>query len=357
MCAKLRNVAFVAALVDAARVAVHQRDGRSNATGGGKGWQYGPSEGCDAVHKFCGPSEWHTHWHLCNEFGTQSPINIDTDDLKDPPSSLNVDLDFHDGKGLHGSCEADDNHYAVPKGTTLSMDPACKQSMQFEGKRYDLLQFHYHAPSEHTVDGKYYPMEVHHVHKAADGEIAVIGVFIGTDEEPDDDGDDGAVTDVQRSQFLADVMDIDGYDADDDDVDDDEEEDEKKRMAMMDPYNRFIPPIEVSNGESEGKGFYYYKGSFTTPPCSTAVNWILAKRIVKVMPEIIEQWRAGADRVQTHWARFDAIMRQAPDKDGDEVPDEPDFDDDDDMDWNKDMKCNNRPIQPTGSRRHVFDVN
>merc|ERR1719174_1674582 len=48
----------------------------------------------------------------------------------------------------------------------------------WKGKVYSLAQFHYHAPSEHMVDGEYYPMEVHHVHKAVDGTVLVLGVFM-----------------------------------------------------------------------------------------------------------------------------------------------------------------------------------
>ena len=35
----------------------------------------------------------------------------------------------------------------------------------------------YYAPSEHTLNGKHYPVEVHFVHQAPDGKLAVVGVF------------------------------------------------------------------------------------------------------------------------------------------------------------------------------------
>ncbi len=41
-----------------------------------------------------------------------------------------------------------------------------------------LLQLHYHAPSEHTVNGNSFPMEMHFVHKHEDGGLTVIGVLI-----------------------------------------------------------------------------------------------------------------------------------------------------------------------------------
>jgi len=343
---KFQSVAVLLAIGEAARVAVKEH---YNATGGGKGWGYAPSAGaaCSAG-SLCGPNEWHKVplSPRCSDVGNQSPIDIVTSNLKDPPSSLNVDLDFIDAK-LPICGEPDD--YAVAKGTALTLPPECQQSMMFEDKRYNLLQFHYHSPSEHTVNGKYYPLEVHHVHKAADGEVAVIAVLVQAGEPEDDD--------VRRAKFLDDVMDIDGYDADDDDVHEDEEEDEKMRMAKMDPYTNFIPPID----DGDGRGFYYYKGSFTTPPCSIGVNWIISKQVVTVPAAIIEGWRTGASAIQHHWANFGTIVGGAnrPRFAGQETYAGSDDDDDDDelgMDWKENQHCNNRPIQSTGSR-HVYDVN
>src|SRR4029077_14774982 len=46
------------------------------------------------------------------------------------------------------------------------------------GKTYELLQFHFHTPSEHTVDGKAFPLEMHLVHQAVDKSLAVVGVLM-----------------------------------------------------------------------------------------------------------------------------------------------------------------------------------
>ena len=45
---------------------------------------------------------------------------------------------------------------------------------------YELAQYHFHGPSEHTLEGAHFPMEMHMVHKAEDGSLAVIAVFIGS---------------------------------------------------------------------------------------------------------------------------------------------------------------------------------
>lgn len=51
-------------------------------------------------------------------------------------------------------------------------------SVVLSGTRYELLQLHFHTPSEHTVDGRHAPLEMHLVHRAADGRRLVIGVLL-----------------------------------------------------------------------------------------------------------------------------------------------------------------------------------
>lgn len=55
------------------------------------------------------------------------------------------------------------------------------------GVRYDLKQFHFHTPSEHTLDGHHFPLEMHLVHQSAAGRRLVIGVLLhaGRSGEPD----------------------------------------------------------------------------------------------------------------------------------------------------------------------------
>jgi carbonic anhydrase len=53
---------------------------------------------------------------------------------------------------------------------TVQVDVAstnATNTLQFGGKTYDLLQFHFHVPSEHRIDDEYFPMEVHFVHRSA----------------------------------------------------------------------------------------------------------------------------------------------------------------------------------------------
>jgi carbonic anhydrase len=100
---------------------------------------------------------------------------------------------------------------------------------------YKLLQFHYHHPSEHVIDGKAAPLEVHLVHQDADGNLAVVGVLIR----------EGAANPALATK-LASI----GKD------------------ATVDP--RELLPADL--------GYFTYNGSLTTPPCTEGVKWlVLAK--------------------------------------------------------------------------------
>jgi carbonic anhydrase len=49
-------------------------------------------------------------------------------------------------------------------------------STTVDGKVFNLAQFHFHTPGEHTINGEYMPLEMHMVHEAEDGALAVVAV-------------------------------------------------------------------------------------------------------------------------------------------------------------------------------------
>lgn len=124
----------------------------------------------------------------------------------------------------------------VNNGHTIQVDVADGGGIMLDGKHYVLKQFHFHHPSEHTIDGKQFPLEVHFVHAAKDGELAVIGVmFMEGSANPNLDAI-WATAPVKEG---------------------------KAAVAFdIDP-SKFIPA---------GSAFRY-EGSLTTPPCSETVHW------------------------------------------------------------------------------------
>lgn len=128
-----------------------------------------------------------------------------------------------------------DYRYSVMHGrdarTTLDFSVAGGSSIVYDGTRYELESYHFHTPSEHAIDGEYAAGEVHFVHRSADGERAVMGVFIGEGE-------------------------------------------------MAKPPVRLEQAVAMKSLVPESMTYYAYEGSLTTPPYTEGVRWIvLTERI------------------------------------------------------------------------------
>jgi len=125
-------------------------------------------------------------------------------------------------------------------------------------KFYRLAQFHYHSPSEHTVNGQHYDMEAHHVHfcegvscETTDNpndEILVVAVFMRVGEE-------NSYLQQFWNQFHQPPA------------------AEPAISNVANPYTDFMPP---------DKSYYYYVGSTTTPPCAQNVQWRLLEQPVEM---------------------------------------------------------------------------
>lgn len=190
------------------------------ASGGERHWEYRGDNGPD-------------HWgeidpanRVCSVGHQQSPINI--------TGSVRADVEPLSIRWMKGPVTMVNNGHTIqvnmPPGNTLSR----------ADKTYDLLQFHFHAPSEHLVDGKVYPMEVHFVHKHPEtGELAVVGVFL-LQGQPNDSFSELSKKFPRRPG--------------------DENVLENFSAAGL------VPP---------SLGYWTYPGSLTTPPCSEIVTWLV----------------------------------------------------------------------------------
>lgn len=129
----------------------------------------------------------------------------------------------------------------VDNGHTIQGYGAENSFITIGDKRYKFAQFHFHSPSEHTVKGKAYPLELHLVHQEVGTDnLAVIGIFIEEGEE---------------NTFLGKVFN-----------EIPTEEKVEKQTNLMLNLSDFIPPAQ---------NYYTYLGSLTTPPCTVGVDWIL----------------------------------------------------------------------------------
>ena len=101
---------------------------------------------------------------LCKSGREQSPIDIPSTTPVNP-----ADLVFdYAPSALH----------IVNNGHSIQANYDPGSGLEADGERYELVQFHFHNPSENTVDGMATEMEMHLVHQNGQGEIAVVGVFL-----------------------------------------------------------------------------------------------------------------------------------------------------------------------------------
>ncbi|MFM6977980.1 MAG: carbonic anhydrase [Micrococcales bacterium] len=192
------------------------------ANGAGASWSYtGPT----------GPSHWatvdKTNYAVCADGTAQSPINI----TKTKSVSL-TNLLFKYTAGEAGVFNNGHTVEAEPLGTEAN-------TMTLGGVVYPFAQFHFHAPSEHEVNGMHYPVEVHFVHKTADGKIAVVGVFLKA----------GTVANKEWAPFV-----------------------DKMNTATADPEATKVE-IDWLKLLPSNKQTVRYNGSLTTPGCAEGVKW------------------------------------------------------------------------------------
>lgn len=142
-------------------------------------------------------------------------------------------------------------------GSTLTLDETA----------YDLVQVHFHAPSEHTVDGRPAAAEIHLVHGDHDGPFVVLGVLV----------EEGA-TEPAMDDVLAHLPSGEG--------------DTDAGLAF-----------DATDLLPGSLGTFRYDGSLTTPPCTEDVTWLVLAEPVT--------W--SADQLASLEARYDRNARAVQD--------------------------------------------
>ena len=135
----------------------------------------------------------------------------------------------------------------VNNGHTIQINTDPGNALTVGKDKYDLLQFHFHHPSEHLIAGKSYPMEAHFVHRNAAGSLAVVGVLM-TAGKPN-----AAFAQIATAMPAA--------------------AGSPQKMKSAVDMNLLLPAQ---------RNYYRYSGSLTTPPCSEVVDWLLLREPIQV---------------------------------------------------------------------------
>ena len=178
-----------------------------------------------------GPENWaklSPEFAACGIGLNQSPIDIS--------SAVSAELETLEFNYESNSTEI------VNNGHTLQINVGPGSWMRAEGKNFQLLQVHFHSPSEHQIDGEKFPLEGHLVHQNKNGELAVVAVLFRSGEWD---------ADLERFGAAA-----------------------AKELNQPKPIDLNFADLEMyRNHES----YYRYNGSLTTPPCTEGVRWYVLK--------------------------------------------------------------------------------
>ncbi|MBU6270168.1 MAG: carbonic anhydrase family protein [Betaproteobacteria bacterium] len=188
-----------------------------------------------------GPENW---WRLkpefarCAEGARQSPINI--------RGGIQVDLEPIRFEYRASAFSVIDN------GHTVQVTTSPGNTLSVMGRRYELVQFHFHRPAEERVDGRVFDMVAHLVHKDPDGRLAVVAVLLDRGQPNPTIQAVWNSLPLERNEPLAGTA-----------------------------------PLELEQLLPVNRGYYTYMGSLTTPPCSEGVLWLVMKEPVTVSTEQI----------------------------------------------------------------------
>lgn len=195
-------------------------------------WSYGGA---------ANPTQWGRLGHdfaLCEVGRDQSPIDID-DAVDGTPA--NIEFNY-----------APTPLVVVNNGHTVQVNYEAGSTVNISGEEYELLQMHFHTPSEHTVSGKAAAMELHLVHRNQEGQLGVIGVMM-------EQGDAHPVI-----------------------------EEIWQRIPEEEGINAVKgATINAADLLPNGVTYFSYAGSLTTPPCSEQVKWHVLAQTIQVSEEQI----------------------------------------------------------------------
>jgi len=184
-----------------------------------------------------GPENWGKEFPTCGKGKSQAPLNI-----KGPFEKVRFSVapDYKQGQLK-----------IVNNGHTIQVNVPVGSKIRIDGRAYDLLQFHFHRPSEEHIDGKPSAMVVHFLHKNLEGELAVLAVMLREGNE--NPGIKTLWTHASPKEGPEVVPD----------------------GVMFNPAN--LLPREMD--------FFHYDGSLTTPPCTEKVKFFILKSQVNIGKE------------------------------------------------------------------------
>ena len=191
-----------------------------------------------------GPEHWgelDSQYALCGSGKNQSPINL--------TGLIEADLLPIDFSYVAGGYEMLNN------GHTIQVNYKAGSNITLNGHTYELKQFHFHSPSENTINGKSFPMEAHLVHADNDGNLAVIALMF----------EEGQPNNILQTAW--------------------------EQIPVHEGDNNILTKnVNVDMLLPVNRDYYRFNGSLTTPPCTEGVTWLVMRETVGISKQQIEQF-------------------------------------------------------------------
>ena len=189
------------------------------------------------------------HWSYDGAGGPQAWDHLKADFAQCSTGKRQSPIDIRDGiKVALDPVQFDyrpSSFKVIDNGHTVQVNVAPGNTISVLGRRYELLQFHFHRPSEERINGRQFAMVAHLVHKDPEGRLAVVAVLL------DKGGAQPVIQQVWNNLPL-------------------EKGEEGAARA----------PLDLNQLRPESRGYFTYMGSLTTPPCSEGVLWMVMKQPV-----------------------------------------------------------------------------
>jgi carbonic anhydrase len=193
-----------------------------SAAAGAVQWSYSGNQGPEYWGKLA------PEFSICSTGKNQSPIDL-TGMVEGELPTLKVDYKVG-------------GHEVINNGHTIQINYASGNYMRVGDKSFALKQVHFHSPSDNTIKGRSYPLEVHFVHADKNGNLAVIAVMLEAGKPN---------AELQKAWAKMPM-----------------EKGGKAALKQAVYAGKLLP---------KNLGYYRYNGSLTTPPCSEGVSWFVMK--------------------------------------------------------------------------------
>ncbi|XP_077220624.1 alpha carbonic anhydrase 7-like [Tasmannia lanceolata] len=203
-----------------------------------------------------GPEDWgdlHENWTLCKNGNMQSPIDLLDERVEVVYNSGGLKTNYKPSHAILKNRGHDIMLSWVHGSGTMRIDKT----------EYVLLQCHWHSPSEHTINGKRFDLEVHLVHQTSDKNVTVVGIMYKI----------GPQADPFLSKLVEPLLSI----AHSHEI--------EIEVGVVDPMHLKMDIWE----------YYRYMGSLTTPPCTEDVVWTVVKEVRSVSLEQVKLLRKAVD--------------------------------------------------------------